>query len=158
MGGRLLGIGADDGTLVADGRSLRDGTDLERTEPVETRCENACLAGFKLVVALLVEPQCSDVVYLVKALVLNLLLDFANFFLYPCDGFGIADVIRFDVRLCEQRVVHLELRIEAQGAQGWQVELFGAVVARFNVVSHEASEIGNDNAVVLEQQYFDMSF
>ena len=40
-----------------------------------------------------------------------------HFVLYALQSFGIADVVSLDVRLYEQRVVDIELGIEAEGAQ-----------------------------------------
>ena len=46
-----------------------------------------------------------------------MLLELFHFVLYALQSFGIADVVSLDVRLYEQRVVDIELGIEAEGAQ-----------------------------------------
>ena len=166
-----LGVDADDlgrrlnggfGLLDHNGLGLLglrlDGRDLERAETVEGRGEDAGLAGGEDVVAVFVECQHADVVELVAALVLHMLTEFVHLVVDALEGFGVADVVGLDVGLYEQRVVDVELRIEPERAQRGQEHAVPLVVARLDMMRHKTSQTWDNDAVVAQQKYLNMSF
>ena len=131
---------------------------LERAETVERWGEDAGLAGLKLQMALAVQSQQANVVQLIVALRLKVLSQLCHLSLDAALSLGIADVVGLDVGLYEERVVELQLRIEPYRTYRRQEDAVARVEACVDVMRHEASQVGNDDAVVVEQQYFDMSF
>ena len=127
-----------------------DGRDLERAETVEGRGEDAGLAGGEDVVAVFVECQRADVVEFVGTFVLEVLLEFLHFVLDALQGLRVADVVGLDVRLHEQRVVDVELGIEAECAQRRQEQVLLLFVPGVDIVRHKASQSWDNDAVVAQ--------
>ena len=108
--------------------------------------------------SLAVQSQFANVVQLVAPLGLKMLPQLCHLSLDAALGLRIADVVGLDIRLYEERIVELQLRIEPNGTYRRQEHAVARVEACVDVMRHEASQVGNDDAVVVEQQYFDMSF
>ncbi len=84
-------------------------------------------------------------------MVLDFLLELSHLVLDSLDGLWIADVISLDIRLRQERVVHRELRVEAQCACRRQEKIVVVVKRGFYMVSHEPTQSWNDYTIVFQQ-------
>ena len=74
---------------------------------------------------------------------------FFNLLLNAVERFRKADVVSIGIRLRQQRVVQRELRIEAQRAIRRQKKSVVFVISRANMMRHEASQTGDDDAIII---------
>ena len=127
--------------------------ETERAQPVEFRGEDARLARREEVASVVVARQGANAVKRITSVSRDGLAKLRHLVLNALDGFGVTDVVGFHVGLRQERVVHLELWIEANGTfRGNKQPVCLVEMCRY-VISDEASEIGDYDAVVVEQQY-----
>jgi len=136
---------------------LREGLEVEVAQSVERWREQPGHVWLKLEVAIVVEPEHADIVQFIFFVVLQVLAQLAHLVGDAGNGVGIADVVCLDIRLCQQRVVENELGIETDGTHGREKGMVFLVGSRLDIMSHKSSEIGDDDAIVAQKQYFYVS-
>ena len=102
--------------------------------------------------------QQSDVVEFVGTFILEVLLEFLHLIVDALESLRVADVVGFDVGLYEQRVVDVELWIEPEGTERGQEHVLLLIVTGLDIVRHETTQTGHDDAIVAQQKYLNMSF
>ena len=111
--------------------------ELKCAEGIERWCQDTGLAWSENIVAITVHREGTDTNELITTFIINVLSHFVNLVLNTSEGFGVTDIVCFNIRLGEQRVVDLQLRIESQCAQRREEDVLILFVARVDMVRHE---------------------
>ena len=122
---------------------------VERAQSIISRREYTTLIGLESKAAVNVLGKPSQPLQLVRASLVEDMRKFFNLLLNAVERFRKADVVSIGIRLRQQRVVQRELRIEAQRAIRRQKKSVVFVIARANMMRHEASQTGDDDAIII---------
>ena len=145
-------------TLVFLSRRLSEFAHFKRVQSIERRRQNTCLVGRKFVATVSSEADGAQIVELKLAFFGQNLLQFLDFGGNSAQSLGITDVVGFDIRLRQQRVVQPKLGIETERAQRRQENTFRLLIAGTQVMRHKTAEIRHNDAIVLQQKDFNMLF
>ena len=145
-------------TLVFLSRRLSEFAHFKRVQSIERRRQNTCFVGRIFIATVGSEADGAQIVELKLAFFGQNLLQFLDFGGNSAQSLGIADVVGFDIRLRQQRVVQPELGIEAERAQRRQENTFRLLIAGTQVMRHKTAEIRYNDAIVLQQKDFNMFF
>ena len=66
-------------------------------------------------------------------------------------------VVSLHVRLHQQTVIHCQLGVEANGTDRGYKNTFILLIMSRLIVCNESSQLGYNDTIILQQQYFDMS-
>ena len=89
------------------------GLHFKRVQSIETWRQNTCLARSEHIVPILIQFYYTYIIKFVSAFVLQMLCKLVYFVFYTLNGLRITDVVGFDIRLSQKRVVNLKLWVKS---------------------------------------------
>ena len=123
----------------------------EAFQPVQTWGEERCGCRFKGITAVHVIIDCTHIVQGDLTLLVQLVFYFSHSLFNPAGCIGKVGVKSLHVRLYQQPIVHYQLRIETNGAEGRHEFSFLDGICGLPFVGNESSQAGNDDTIILQQ-------